>query len=479
MQSSGLNRIGRTIWLWALPLLVPVAAGAQGVTPSSIQVRVADAANVPIAGADVRVTRRDRNETIAGRTTDNSGGALLRTRVPIDSLELEVRHVGFIFTRRLVVIDSAHPVIEIRLARLQLRMDTVRTVERPLPQDKQPVVDSMEIKASSRPIFDLEDVFKKLRPGMFYQIFGRCPRTRTSQLRFYVNDVYVPSFDLKYVLRQTHGDHIAEVRFVICFDKALKDSDHPQAPHLYVTLKPGFTFNLKRGSYAVGADEKAKAASPRYAGFAGRLVGVFDEVSGQPIEGATVTDLLSRESAVTSRTGDLTLFFVDSSGGLIRIEKLGYSPLVMQIDNARGARDLTITLTPRSQGLVATKVSKSLADTSGKLDAVGFYDRRDDWTASKSLFFSAGEIADIGAVSRFLALTQRAECERDVRVDGAPVAQDSSGSYRSLDAFLKPDMIAGAEVYGREVPAEIAALGNTSAGKAGSDGRCMTFIWTR
>jgi hypothetical protein len=266
----------------------------------------------------------------------------------------------------------------------------------------------------------------------------------------------------------------------MCFDKALKEDDHPQAPHLYVTLKPGYTFNLKRGSYAVSDTEKARPAKERYPGFPGRLVGVFDELTGQPVEGATVTDLLTRQSALTSRTGDLRLYFVDSVSSLVRIEKLGYLPLVMQVDNSRESRDLTVTLSPRSQGMVATRALRSPADTSIKLDAVGYYMRRDDWTASKSLFFSAGEIGDVGTLSRFLALTQRAGCERDVRIDGSPLVQDSSGTYRSIDAILKADMVAGAEVYGQEVPAEIATRGDESPRPTTpNSARCVTFIWTR
>jgi hypothetical protein len=55
-----------------------------------------------------------------------------------------------------------------------------------------------------------------------------------------------------------------------------------------------------------------------------RLLGVFDEASGEPIEGVRVGDLLSGTYAATTKTGTVALSFLPAGGGMVRIQKLGY-----------------------------------------------------------------------------------------------------------------------------------------------------------
>lgn len=455
-------------------LAIAVHAGiatAQSGGLASVHVRLVDANDAPIAAADLRLYRAS-DRTIVGRT-DRNGSAVLQASADTLPFELEVRRVGFISTRRLVRVDGsgARP-IQIRLARLELRLDTVRTVERELPRNYRPVVDSTEIAASKRAIIDLLDVVHKLRPGMLFPN-QRCRGSSANpSLRIYVDDRYVPPLDFVEVRRNIYADHIAEVRYVACFDRALKKDDHPQAGHLFVTLKPGYAFHMRRGSYAVGAEAAPRVAEPRYPGFRGRFVGVFDEVSGQALEGVAATDILTRQTLSTSRTGDLHLFFVDTTGGMIRFEKLGYLPLVMWVDNSPGAPDLTLTLQPRSEKVVNAKAARSAADTSAKLEAVGFYSRRDDWAAGNSLFFSADEIQNAGTVSRFLALTRRPSCVAEIRIDGTQVAPDTTGTFTWIDLLLTTGMVAAAEVHAGDLPADIAK-------PVATDRQCLTLIWTR
>src|SRR3954464_15022752 len=73
--------------------------------------------------------------------------------------------------------------------------------------------------------------------------------------------------------------------------------------------------------------------------FRGRLLGVFDEGTGEPIEGAEVRNMLNGLSALTTATGTLSLFFVDTTGGMLAIRKVGYDPQTMMVTNS--VRDST------------------------------------------------------------------------------------------------------------------------------------------
>jgi hypothetical protein len=61
-----------------------------------------------------------------------------------------------------------------------------------------------------------------------------------------------------------------------------------------------------------------------------RMLGVFNAQTGEPVEGAQIIDMVSRTSALTTKTGTVSLIFLPDSGSLVRIQKIGYQP-VMQL----------------------------------------------------------------------------------------------------------------------------------------------------
>ncbi len=67
-----------------------------------------------------------------------------------------------------------------------------------------------------------------------------------------------------------------------------------------------------------------------------RLLGVFDEESGNPIAGVEVMDLATGTSALTTSTGTLLLAFLAPGDNSVRIRKLGY-----------GVQEMMVTLSPR------------------------------------------------------------------------------------------------------------------------------------
>ena len=56
-----------------------------------------------------------------------------------------------------------------------------------------------------------------------------------------------------------------------------------------------------------------------------RVLGVFD-ATGKPIEGASVVDLRTGTTALTTSTGTVDLVFLADGGSNVRIRKLGYHP---------------------------------------------------------------------------------------------------------------------------------------------------------
>jgi hypothetical protein len=91
-----------------------------------------------------------------------------------------------------------------------------------------------------------------------------------------------------------------------------------------------------------------------------RILGVFDANSGEPIEGAQVSDIFTRLSSLTTKTGTVSLVFLPDSGSMVRVQKIGYQPATMLVKiSPDDTLPITMVLSPVATTLptVVTKDS--------------------------------------------------------------------------------------------------------------------------
>jgi hypothetical protein len=80
-----------------------------------------------------------------------------------------------------------------------------------------------------------------------------------------------------------------------------------------------------------------------------RVLGVYDQESGDPVEGARVVDVKTGTYANTTTTGTVTLIFLPEGGSLLRISKAGYEDVSLSVDiGPMSATPLTLLMKKKS-----------------------------------------------------------------------------------------------------------------------------------
>lgn len=237
----------------------------------------------------------------------------------------------------------------------------------------------------------------------------------------------------------------------------------------------------------------------------GRIVGVYDDQTGTPIDSVEVRDMASGSTALTTSTGTLSLFFVDTAGSLIRFRKIGFKPVTMFVANAPGIDPLTVVLERAAQTLEKVVVTDNAAVYHSPA-LRGFEERR---KTGMGYFISESQMrkednrplsqvvrAHVPAVSIIerrsgskwvsVALSRRLDnCLVDIYLDGVQVSGTSGGggsatvgsrasSVRSGDADLRSfevSDLAAVEFHNvADMPIE---FGHTGSGCG------ALFLWTR
>lgn len=236
-----------------------------------------------------------------------------------------------------------------------------------------------------------------------------------------------------------------------------------------------------------------------------RVVGVFDEESGDPLEGVDVTDFFTGITARTTKTGTMALILGDTTGTLVRLKKVGYQPITMPVGTAlRDSTPLTVLMLRAGHRLPAVITIGERTIELGKGDTVsallrnGFYERREIGGAPRAAFIAGDRMRGTSLLTnaRFFG---RPICESNLYIDGVKVtAPRRTGGHflkEGVDGLVDPLDVAGIETYrsgelpvgtahtmegpGTFDPAAAAAnaVANASGTMAGTG--CVTFIWLR
>lgn len=216
-----------------------------------------------------------------------------------------------------------------------------------------------------------------------------------------------------------------------------------------------------------------------------RLLGVFDEKSGDVIEGAEVYDMVTKMSSLTTKTGTLSLIFLPDGGSIVRIRKVGYQPVTMPIAiSPDDTIPVTVTLTPSATTLPTVVTTDSAPHyLSGSLR--GFEERRrqgagghfvteaelrkhDDWRMSDMVRHIPGMTVTCNrgvCVATSTRVANPKACQVALFTDGV------LSTDRDLDK-INVDNYGGIEFYGggASIPPQFNATGSACG---------VLLLWTR
>jgi hypothetical protein len=358
--------------------------------PAIVRVRVVDPTGAPVPNADV-ATVRGLNTTVARGVTDSAGRRVFTMSRGDDEYQVVVRHIGFDRADQFFRPNQDSLGVVIRLHRTPNELPAMVVTADQDVRRKRYHVGADDIAASTRPIHDGLDVITKLRPDMMEPpdggIFTTCGAwylwvngtrvvfppidpalaIKASQQRRgaiaaraamanrppqFHGQMRVP-VSVQSALETIHPEHIEEINYADCRDTTVVKARAQGA--VFVALKPGIAFEPGRGSYVADAaylstmNDSIAAAVERPAAPSAemplRVLGVFDEITGEPIAGVAVVDSASGTFATTTVTGTVALTFLPPGTSTLIIRKAGYADLKVEVSmSVRATAPITLTL---------------------------------------------------------------------------------------------------------------------------------------
>ncbi len=475
--------LAATLFVVALP------APSRAQAPTILRVKVIDTLGVPVADATLRLLH-DTLVAATGRTAPDGTHRFVVN--PADTgLELAMQKVGYVATRRGIAPPPGKTTeMDLVVTPFTAILDSVHIVGHRTADDLVPTIDTTEINASGRSLIGLFSLISKLRPREFNTNYRRVRPCLETGTRLYINEQFVlpAQYD---ALRQFPPDAVLYIQFVECFDRSIDENDHPGARHTYVTLKPGVHYTTSHGlsidSMATRDVGKMADSGKAIRGARGKLIGIYDEVSGDPLDNVEIKDVATGLSVRTTETGTAALFFARTDATMLGLSKLGYRPMTMLINDPwADTIPLTVTLMPRGVSTVEAK-RRSPADTIQKLVTAGFYDRRAWVSAPTQAFLTAADMRGAGSISAAARTAGRPLCESAVYVDGAFTNIGAAllalpEHSRTIDNLFPLSLVAAIETYiGGEIPPQFDRWnesGTTMVDAPNKKLRCVTAIWT-
>jgi len=167
-----------------------------------------------------------------------------------------------------------------------------------------------------------------------------------------------------------------------------------------------------------------------------RILGVFDSQSGQPIEGAEVIDAFAHVTAVTTRTGTVSLVFLPEGGSMLRIQKIGFKPVTQIVEISRADTvPITVLMEATAQTLPAV-VTKDSAPAFLPPGLRAFEERR---KTGMGRFITEAELRKNDSRSLTNVVRQSGaavSCTRRSPIQCFVVSARSGGSGCALDVYL-------------------------------------------
>jgi hypothetical protein len=239
-----------------------------------------------------------------------------------------------------------------------------------------------------------------------------------------------------------------------------------------------------------------------------RIIGAFDEMSGQPLAGVEITETATGTSVLTSSTGSANLGLIVPKGGEIRLRKIGFEEQTMTV-SMTPADTAPITVIMKKVAELPAVVTKDAAPKYISPVLRGFEERRKNHTSGYfidetvlrkednrplgNVLMAHAPGAVVKQVSSANFLLKSPRCSNggqpDVYVDGVPLAHLDDPRWRipsrnrstnppdpreypiDLNQFQVQDL-AGVEFYPDNATMPV-QFSRTSAGCG------ALFLWTR
>ncbi len=222
----------------------------------------------------------------------------------------------------------------------------------------------------------------------------------------------------------------------------------------------------------------------------GRILGVFDDATGQPVVGAEVVELATMTKGVTSDAGMVSLAWLSSGANALQVRKVGYRTRFLTLSPADTA-SLTVVLASNAQTLpkVVTTGESITARRMAEFEerrhiGIGHFLTRADLAKFEGqltenavrtmpgVHISHGGTyrdAFVGALRG--GVTANGSCKAAVVVDGIVVYRGPPQAPVSIDSY-NPEDIEGIEFYAGDatIPMKFGVTTSTCG---------LVVIWTR